>query len=522
MRLLGAVRLSNLTDETTSPERQKADIQTDPVVVAGTLVAWAEDLDISADKFSPFKRPKLGPWLTDRTSEYDGIVFAKADRAIRSMMDMYELSQWAVTHRKMIVFVKGPGGGPRMELDFRKGPLDPITQLLVTVFAFAGEIEVSQIKERTRDSQKLAREEGRWHGGIPPYGFRPVRHPSGKGWVLEPDPEPVKVLEGIADQLLKSNSLRSICHDLNTDGVLSPSDYYRRQNGKKLKGSRWTVTVVADILRSKMLLGYAMHDDKVVRANDGLPVMQSKPIFDRDRWERIQRKLEQNAATKARTRTTSPLLGIPFCLSCGNARYRNKSGQIEYYRCRGKTSKLGCNEPPVRGDALTAIIEAQLLEHIGDREAQEEVFIPGESHQDELRDAVESLEDLLQMSAGKSPAVKAIYDRQIAALETLIERLSALPETPSRVEYRGTGKTYREIWEASDTTERRKMLLEAGVRIEVAQADSAWVSVGRFERPERYDQAVSLGIHEGIQYAFYLPRDLIERVTRQKPSPHLI
>lgn len=518
MRLLGAVRLSNLTDETTAPERQRAEITIDPAVVVGSLVAWAEDLDISADIFSPFKRPKLGPWLTDKEkiSQYDGLIFAEAGRAIRSMMDMYELSQWAITHRKVIIFVKGPGGGPRMELDFRNGPLDPITQLIVTIFAFAGEIEVGEIKRRTRDSQAHARKEGRWHGGTPVYGLRPVKQPKGEGWKLEPDPDVKNVLDDITHWVLNDFSLNSICHILNGAGVPSPADYLRVRSEKEPTGSKWTATVLTDILRSRALLGYKLFDGAIVRTDDGLPVMQSEPVFKRYTWNQIQEKLDRKSITKARTRKTSPLLGVPFCLSCGRARDRNKSGdgmRVEYYRCRGKVKKLGCDQRPVRGDALTSIIETQLLEHIGNREVQEEVFIPGESHQAELKDAIEGLSDLLARSAGKSPVVKAIYDRQIASLEALIERLSALPETPSRREYLGTGKTYREVWEGSDTDQRRKMLLDAGVRIEVAQADGGWVSVGRFERPERYDQAVSLGIHNEIQYAFYLPKDLVDRIA---------
>ncbi|OKI54523.1 hypothetical protein A6A27_31860 [Micromonospora sp. CB01531] len=163
---------------------------------------------------------------------------------------------------------------------------------------------------------------------------------------------------------------------------------------------------------------------------------------------------------------------------------------------------------------LTQITEEQLLSHIGDLEVLEEVFIPGESHKEELQEAQDGLVDLLERSAGKSEAVKAIYDSQIASLEALIDQLSALPETPSRTEYRGTGSTYREIWEASDAQGRRRLLLDSGVRIEAAVADGPWVSVGRFERPERYDEAVSLGVSDNIQYAFYLPKNLIERTTR--------
>jgi site-specific DNA recombinase len=35
----------------------------------------------------PWQRPDLTPWLTDRTHEWDAIVFTKIDRAFRSIRD---------------------------------------------------------------------------------------------------------------------------------------------------------------------------------------------------------------------------------------------------------------------------------------------------------------------------------------------------------------------------------------------------------------------------------------------------
>lgn len=63
LRALLAVRLSNLTDETTSPDRQRA-VTTEHAERQGwPLVGLAEDLDVSASTVPPFERPALGPWL---------------------------------------------------------------------------------------------------------------------------------------------------------------------------------------------------------------------------------------------------------------------------------------------------------------------------------------------------------------------------------------------------------------------------------------------------------------------------
>lgn len=60
MRLLAVVRLSDLTDETTSPERQRSKIDTYARLHEHEVVGVAEDLDVSGS-ISPFERPKLGP-----------------------------------------------------------------------------------------------------------------------------------------------------------------------------------------------------------------------------------------------------------------------------------------------------------------------------------------------------------------------------------------------------------------------------------------------------------------------------
>lgn len=522
LRILGSARLSNLTDESTSIPRQKAHILGDELMREGELVELVEDSDISADasKYPLFKRPALGPWLNERHHEYDVLMFALADRAIRSQLDLYELSQWALKHRKMIVFVKGPADGPRMVLDFRRGPLDPMTQFLAGVFAFVGEIELGIIKARARDSRAGARKDGRWHGGRPPYGYKAVKKPKGEGWGLEPEPKAVRVIEDIIDEILDGKPAHAVAHELNEKGVLTPSDFYRESQGKPTEGDKWTATTLRNMLRSKTLLGQYVYKKKVVRDGKGAPVMRATPIVSRSSFEAVQAQLASKSINRMRSRVTSPLLGVAFCLGCGSTHYRYNNydpTRAETYRCSGRVRGSGCDKKPVKAEILSAIVEAQMLQHIGDLEIREAVYIAGESHEDELQEAKEGLADLLQERPKKHDAVRAIYDQQIAALEAQIIRLSALPSTPNRTEYRGTGKTYRDLWASADTPGKRKFLLNAGVRIESAPADGNWVSVGRFERPERYDQAVSLGIHEGIQYAFYLPTDLAERATRQNP-----
>lgn len=96
LRGVRCVRLSVLTDETTSLERQR---EADDIAAAALGIDFGEveelreavDLDVSASKVGPFDRPQLGMWLS-LPHTFDALVFWRFDRAIRSMADMHELA----------------------------------------------------------------------------------------------------------------------------------------------------------------------------------------------------------------------------------------------------------------------------------------------------------------------------------------------------------------------------------------------------------------------------------------------
>jgi len=83
MRALIVVRLSRVTDATTSPERQLAACRELCDRRGYEVVGVVEDLDVSAGSRSPFDRPQAGDWLSNRLGEFDVIVFFRADRIVR-------------------------------------------------------------------------------------------------------------------------------------------------------------------------------------------------------------------------------------------------------------------------------------------------------------------------------------------------------------------------------------------------------------------------------------------------------
>ncbi|MGW0421615.1 recombinase family protein [Streptomyces sp. NPDC003015] len=88
---------------TTSPARQLSTIQVCAERLGLTLVAEALDLGISARGTSPFERPSLSSWL-HRPHEYEAVVWAHVDRAVRSVAHMVELIAWGRQHGRTLVF----------------------------------------------------------------------------------------------------------------------------------------------------------------------------------------------------------------------------------------------------------------------------------------------------------------------------------------------------------------------------------------------------------------------------------
>src|ERR1043165_6093442 len=93
MRAAIYVRLSRETDETTSPERQRAACEALCEARGWEVVAAEEDIDVSG--FSRgLDRPGLQRILT-RLAELDVIVFFKIDRLARSTVDFAEIMRLA-------------------------------------------------------------------------------------------------------------------------------------------------------------------------------------------------------------------------------------------------------------------------------------------------------------------------------------------------------------------------------------------------------------------------------------------
>ncbi|MCD9196216.1 recombinase family protein [Streptomyces albireticuli] len=510
LRGVRAVRLSVLTDETTSPERQRE--ATDIAALAqGIDLADREavDLGVSASKTTPFERPELGAWLR-RPDEFDALVFWRFDRAVRSMDDMHELAKWARDHRKVIVFAEGPGG--RLVLDFRN-PLDPMSSLMVTLFAFAAQMEAQAIKERVLGAQAAMRVMPlRWRGSRPPYGYMPVELEGG-GWTLVPDPDAVAVIERMIRDLMAGMTASLLAAELNAEGVLSPRDYWAVKQGRKTGGKtggakgqrgkeavqrerfKWTPNVIRKVLTSLAMLGQKLHNGKPVRDADGNPVMATNsPIMERAEYDAVCALFEERAQTPSKERkdTNALLLGVIHCDHCGGRMYLSvQDGRQPTYKCNSHGRGDLCEAPAnVRGDWVDDYVEREFLALLGSLHVTRTIETPGYDPAPEIAEVTAEIAEHMptrKFFTAKS-AVAAWEDRTVA----LNARLNALEATPKREAQREvirTGKTYADLWAESDTAARRRMLTSAGAILTVKRGTrGGWRSLDT--------RRIGFGVHE--------------------------
>jgi DNA invertase Pin-like site-specific DNA recombinase len=447
MRVLGRLRLSRSTEESTSIERQREVIQQWADLHKHSVVGWATDVDVSGS-VDPFDTPQLGDWLDNRAPEFDVIACWKLDRLGRNAIRLNHLFAWCLEHDKTVVSCSE-------SIDLGT----PVGRLIANVIGFLAEGELEAIRERQRSSKAKLRELGRWSGGKVPYGYTAVPLEGG-GWSLEVDPKAKAVLRRIVDEFLAGRPLAHIAEGLNRDGV-PPSEVYRGRSS----GNSWHVSSIRNKLRSKSLLGYVHHQGETVRDDAGAPVVYAEPLISLDEWNRVQSVLDSNKSRRTGAKPTKGLLtGLLVCYFCDEPMYFQPSkarGKLyRYYQCASR------KHTAISADDLEALIEQEFLEAFGDTAVRERVLVPGDSHEAELREAVTAFDEL-SAAAGRMTSVtaKQRLQKQLAALDAKIASLESAPVSEAHYEYRETGETYRQVWEKLESEGKAAQLARAGITL---------------------------------------------------------
>lgn len=459
MRLLPAIRLSLVTENTTSPERQLEKIQQYAQLADHELVPITEadyDLDVSG-AVSPFDRPGLGRWLRDdRLDMWDAICAAKLDRISRSLFDFTALLHWLEAHGKTLIILD-----PMLDLTRPEGRV--MANTLMSFAAYEREVIGARVKEA---HDKLVRD-GRYTGGMVPFGYRPVK--LAKNWGYEVDPEYGPVVAEMCARYLNGNTLGGIARWLRESGVPSPKNVIRKRNGKPLTDTPWTTTVVRMIMSSPAIRGAVVDTRSTpVRDPDGMVVYRADALVSLEVYEAVQARLALNTAPVKVNST--PLLQVAFC-PCGAPMHSTTTKRAKYsytyYHCHSSHMRDGkCSAKRMTAEPLEAAVFGAVLEFAGHRELVEKKLIAGRDYSEEIARVAGTIGHLnTEIAIGT--ATRKDVSKAREALERAnaeLARLASLESVAARVEPVKTGKLFRQRWESLDTAGKNAFLRSVGIR----------------------------------------------------------
>ena len=459
LRVLGRLRISVASDESTSIERQREVIHAWAEANKHVVIGWATDSDVSGS-VDPFDTPQLGNWLHNRADEFDTIACWKLDRISRSAIRLNSLIGWCLDHDKTLVSCSEA-------IDIGT----PVGRLIANVIGFLAEGELEAMRERQRSSRRKLREAARWAGGKPPYGYRVVD--GGNGKTLEIDPHAYRVVRRIVDAVLDGQPLARVCSDLNQDGVASPADHHRVCEGGEDEdtGSPWRTWPMKHLLKSPTLVGHAHLAGVTVRDSSGEPVLMcADPLVTADERDLILAELAKAEHSPRERGAPAALIGAVSCWFCETPLTSTRqsktlaSGEIRYYgyyRCPNNCTPL------IPTETAEEHVERLILDSLGEEQVTKRVWVPGDSNEAALKAAVAAVEEITSLAGTMtSRTVKDQLQKQIAALDSKIADLEAQPSREGGYQRQPTGQTYRQAWEqAGDPESRRELLKQIGIDV---------------------------------------------------------
>lgn len=501
-RALGVIRLSVGGLNQTGEDTQRRKITNRVIADELDLVdEWAVDVDVSAS-LSPWDRPQLGEWLNNRRDQFDVLYVLKIDRIVRSVRDLSNLLDWCEEHGKSLVSVE-----EGFDLGTSWG------RTIAKILAVLAEAELEVIKERIRNSRDAMRAQGRWPGGLVPFGRVAVANEDGYTLQLCPTYGPW-LLKMIA-KFHELKSFTAVAKWLNTEKVPTPQDIARmraakagstntRLSGDKAKprGAKWSATSVQAVLTSRSLIGeYTRRDGSIERYADGTPVIRSVPVLSAEKFEELQTVVKTVKYTKGPLRTT-PLLGVLYCTCERPLYYVQPNGtRAARFRCQGIPDKLikPCEGQSYPAEQILAEVREVFLSSLRNCPVLEKRSTADDSALIQMSILESQLDQYMkELKSGNLSATEFAEMTTKTAKER--EQLTNSPKGVVKVEWHDTGTTYGQWWESAEQPERREKLVTWGVKAvrssDGMTLDTSALKTGLFRDIQRVENPTS---NEGIK-----------------------
>jgi site-specific DNA recombinase len=329
-------------------------------------VIVAEFFDVDKSRSIPWqRRPEataLLAQLKNPNRAFDAVVVGEPHRAFYG--NQYGLTFPLFEHYDVPLWVPEVGG-----------PIDPRNEahdLVMSVFGGMSKGERNRIKIRVKAAMGAqAKDEGRFLGGRPPYGYliadagthpNPAKAADGKRLhKLVLDPEAAPVVERIYAEFTAGHGFYAIAEGLTRAGIPSPSAHDPDRN-KHRCGTAWNKFAVRSILINPRYTGHQVwnkqrkdevlidvedvalgHTTKLRWNDTGKWLWSDKivqpPIIERGDFDRVQAMVAGRAHAPAahkphRSWHPYALRGCVWCGICDRRMQGHWANEAPYYRCR--------------------------------------------------------------------------------------------------------------------------------------------------------------------------------------------
>lgn len=373
------------------------------------------------------------------TGEYDGIVCMDIDRISRgsSFDSGYIMQILQVNDCKIIT--------PDKTYDLRN---ESDEQFADMKFMFS-RYELRTITKRLVNGRNASASEGKFLGGLAPYGYNIYKLKGEKGNTLEINPEEARVVKMIFDLYTKENmGYNTIAYTLNNLHL------------KTKTGLPWTMRSVYNVLSNVVYTGkirwkYSPQEKRVVDgklvkkrvSNKNYEIHKGlhEPIISDEQFELAQRlrSTRYNPSVKINKEIANPFAGMMFCEKCGSVIKRNTHGQRKVkprYRCPKAGKECDCKGHVIH-EVEEAVVNAMkewlngylLTLNVEDIVEDDSLETALDLLQNELEDLQKQQDNIcellekevytIQMFTKRNNALQVDIDRVTSSIEDLKEQI---------------------------------------------------------------------------------------------------
>jgi len=375
-----------------------------------------KDAGISAKNTN---RPEFNRMITDsKNKKIDVILCTKLDRLFRNTKNFLDTSDELNELGVQLVILEG-----NIDTTTASG------ELYSTMRAAFAQFERRTTAERVREHMSSRAEQGKWNGGITPYGYKSEKKE------LKLNTQEAEIVKIIYSLYLKQQSKRFVVQKLNADG-------YRTR-----KKELWTRTTIDRILTNPFYYGKLVyrkrsHDnngklrcnskDKHIVATGSHPPIIAKELFDK-----VQIIIQHKRVIRPRTSQKYLMTGLIYCDLCGSRMHGMVTGRPNmkhaYYRCSAYVQKgnCQCSGNGVRVEKLENLIVGDLKNLSIDYNRVEKELKDTFDSNNEVDSRLRKLKNRLGNINLKRQKIVELYAESIIDKDVLLNRKKAIDEEES-------------------------------------------------------------------------------------------